>query len=255
MSEYLQVAEGLWRGWLESRTSLSDDAESLFDSEFLPEPYLDFGSGANPLVILTTNPGGGLTEQLRESVVAGRSPARPGMTYAEVAQRLAEFYTNHLKGSAQRRITAQHQLARGSDFTGVLQVEMCPWHSPALPNKRRFVRILQDDRELKRYSSALRDHLNGKSVVNVSAVSSAAQLTADRFEPSEWLRFQAEFLGLEQSSSRITPLVWKGDKVTGALWYTAVGSTFRGMVLMMGSNNFPGRAGLEAMAETIRTSA
>ncbi len=90
-----------------------------------------------------------MPHQRRTAVNAGVGPLGPGMTYAAAAQRLGAFYEEELDGAARRRIAALATLSRLAGYDGVLQVEVCPFHSPNLPNKDALIKAAGTDRLLR----------------------------------------------------------------------------------------------------------
>lgn len=255
MSDFLEYAEDLWARWLDGPMEVSPKLAGLFELDACPEPYLDFDAGDHPLVIVTTNPGAPMTHQMRAAILDGRSPVDPAMSYDQVARALADFYRANLRGAAGRRISAQLEVARAAGFDGVLQVECCPWHSADLPRKSRFLELLPSDPELVMYESKLRDFLAARPALAVSAVSSRATLHPDALELSPWLAWQAEILGLIPERSTFVPLVRKENRVTGvAVVSGASGSASKALVLMMGSNSFPGPDGRDTLARALQAS-
>lgn len=253
MSDFLGYAEDLWTRWLNGPVEVSPELASLFELDACPEPYLDFDAGAHPLVIMTTNPGAPMPHQMRAAIHEGQSPVDPSMSYAEVARAMADFYRAHLRGAAARRISAQLEVANAAGFDGVVQVECCPWHSADLPNKSRFLKLLLSDPELAAYESKVRDFIAECPAVAVSAVSSRATLQTGALELSPWLAWQADVLGLGPKPRIVVPLVRNENRVTGAAVVSAEsGGATRALVLMMGSNNFPGQEGRDSLARALR---
>lgn len=132
---FVPFCEMLWRGWLQGTLDLPSFVRSTFDLEAAPEPYLAFGAGAEPLLALTTNPGATMDHQRRAAVQAGESPLNATGDYASAACALGAFYESNLTGAARRRIGALRTLSSRVGLQGVLQVEVCPFHSSALAHK------------------------------------------------------------------------------------------------------------------------
>lgn len=127
----------LWRDWLHEEILDSEFDGLSFDKDSAPEPWLELRSGANPLVVVTTNPGGSMDIQKRSVVKRGRSPIiLPKQTYASSTVGLGHYYeTNLPTGSpAVRRIKSMAQLATLAGYDGLYQVEACPFHSASFPN-------------------------------------------------------------------------------------------------------------------------
>lgn len=251
---FLGHAEQLWNEWLEGPPTLLPAIASFFELDACPEPYLDFDAGAVPLVVLTTNPGAAMSHQSRNAILSGRSPVHPEMAYHQVARVMAEFYGQALSGSAARRISAQSDLASLGGFDGVLQVESCPWHSPTFPSKDRYLELLPSEPRLVEYAKHLNDFLVTQTTVAVSAVSSRMGLEEERLDLNPWLSWQASILGIDVDSAEVVPLVWKGKKVTSAALVSSERGPKKALLLMMGSNNFPGPKGRGRLLRAIQNS-
>jgi hypothetical protein len=122
VEKYFAFCESLWRSWLSGDIHLHPSAERLFDMQAAPEPYPPFDKGHRPLIVLTTNPGGTMFEQLRATVLAGLGPVNQAMSYAEAARAFGAFYEQRLTNPARTRIRALKRLAELVNAEGVLQV-------------------------------------------------------------------------------------------------------------------------------------
>lgn len=229
----------------------SEPVRSRFDLGAAPEPYLPFNPGSNPLVVVTTNPGATMPHQRRDHILAGQSVATPSMSYAEAAEAFSRLYVEQLTNAAGRRVHTQRALALAAGFTGVLQVECCPLHSPQLPGKSTFVQLLDADPALSEYVQVLRDFLEPQPVLAISAVAPRADLVQPGLQLSDWLRWQCDLIGLSPSRADLVPLVWKGQQVTGTALVEKQKSAVKAMVLMKGSNNLPAEPGREIMASAL----
>jgi len=242
--------EQLWRSWLDGKLSLSDALAERFDLDAAPEPYLCFEAGERPLVALTTNPGGTLPFQRREAVLSNTDVLRQTMTYQEVSRVLGQHYRQLLQRKpAGRRIESLLHLASLRSATGVVQVEVCPFHSSSLPKKDTLVSELINDELTKQYLAHVRENLRDRPVVIVSAISSRKTLSAD-LTLSPWLAWKADVAGLPVDKAvRFVSLVTKQDKVTCAALLSPRGAVPKALVLMMGSNQLPGAEGLKRLSE------
>lgn len=249
---YLVLCERWWQSWLAGTPPASPAVRRQFDVDAAPEPYLPFDPGADPLVVLTTNPGATMPHQRRDEILAGGSVVTPSMRYAEAAEALSRFYVAHLRGPAAHRIAAQQALARESGYSGVLQVECCPWHSAQLPGKTGIAELLARDPDLAAYAEALRGFLAARPVLAISAVSSRATLASPDLELSPWLRWQRDFLDLRQDRAELVPLVRKAGRVTAAALVDRRGPGVKALVLMMGGNHLPGASGRALLANALR---
>jgi hypothetical protein len=83
--DLIAFSEVLWRDWLEHRLSASPFIPQTFDLDAAPEPYIRFGAGNRPLVVLTTNPGYTMPHQRWEYVQRAHGPLRPSMDYASAS--------------------------------------------------------------------------------------------------------------------------------------------------------------------------
>lgn len=192
-----------------------------------------------------------MPHQLRAQILARRSVVTPSMRYAEAAEALSRFYIEHLSGAAARRIAAQRALATASGYTGIYQVECCPWHSPALPDKAAFVELLNTDAALIEYTQALQAFLEPHPVLVISAVSSRDSLASPSLPLSPWLAWQRDLIGLRQSDAELVPLVRKGERITSAALVDRTGPVVKAFVLMQGSNQLPGREGRAILAPAL----
>ena len=250
LTSFETFTEQLWRSWLDGELSLSAALTQRFDLEAAPEPYLRFEAGDRPLVALTTNPGGTLPFQRRAVVLSNTDVLRETMTYQEASSVLGQHYRQLLqRKAAGRRIENLLTLARDRSATGVVQVEVCPFHSRSLPKKDTLVSELVNDELTKQYLAHVREYLRDRPVVIVAAISSSKTLSAD-LTLSPWLAWKAEVAGMYiDKSTRFVPLVTKQDKVTCAALLSPRGAVPKSLVLMMGSNQLPGTEGLKRLSE------
>jgi hypothetical protein len=248
---FFSLCERWWQSWLAEMPGASEGVRSRFDLNAAPEPYLPFEPGAGPLVVLTTNPGATMPHQHREQIMRGQSVVTPSMSYAEAADALSRFYVEHLSGAAAQRIAGQRAVATEAGYTGVLQVESCPWHSPKLPDKTTFIKLLAADTELAEYTQELHAFLEPRPVIAISAVSSRASLASSDIPLSPWLAWQRDLIGLRQPYAEMVPLVWKGPRITAAALVERRGGGVKALVLMQGGNHLPGANGRATLASAL----
>jgi hypothetical protein len=251
---FISFCESLWQDWLTGRLETSPFVKQTFDLDAAPEPYISFESGQNPLVALTTNPGKTMPHQRRRSVQAGRGPLSPAIDYEAAAEALGAFYERRLAGRpAGRRIAAIRALSALAGAEGVVQVEVCPFHSRALPNKLGLLQEIGKVGLLRRYVEELRAFLMTRSVLAISTVSS--QISIRSGTPlSPWAMWLSELTGPNPKRARFVRLVTKGKKVTAAAFVSSHAGTQRSLVLMMGGNHLPGERGLAILADALRKS-
>ena len=255
-SAFFEYCESLWKSWLEGRLVASPFVDGAFDLDAAPEPYLSFRTGASPLFVLTTNPGGTMPHQLKSSVAAGAGPLNASMSYAAAASALGAFYEDphNLKGPANRRIAALQSLARLVGRDGVFQVEACPFHSESFPGKGAFLDSLDTDGLLSEYVGRVQSFLRDRPVVIVAAVSTQVSL-GPSLQLSKWLLWQANLAGLDLVAARFIPLVERRGKVTCGAFVSGEGEAVKALVLMMGGNHLPGNSGLVALSSAMLAAA
>ncbi|MCR9117705.1 MAG: hypothetical protein NXI22_12240 [bacterium] len=236
---YANYCELVWREWLEGELATSDSTALRFQVDHLPEPYLLFGSGENPLYVLTTNPGNGIEHQHRANILTGSSIVEHSKKYCDAAKVLATYYTTQLTGPAKNRIDGFMHLATRAGYDGFIQLESCPLHSGSLPSKRKLPQFFQEEPFLKKYVSALKDALRNMSVVGLSAVASTTPITRDTVLASPWLKWQADLIGLVQDEADMLPLTTRNSTPTSALIYSRTKQGVKGLLLMMGGNHLP----------------
>ena len=241
--DYIEFTEELHKKWIVDRLELDEKVKKDFQVDYLPEPYLDFNCGENPLYILTTNPGGGMEMQKRDVIVLNNSES--GIVkddkYSDIAKKLANFYIDILKGSsAGRRIDKMLELASQSHFDGIFQVESYPLHSATLPNKKQFLKMMQNDSFFREYTDLLQKLLSNKTTIVISATSSQKSISVDNIRNNVWLKWQSEMIGIDNIDNvTLIPLVTKDDKITSAFLYEKQNDSVKGFILTMGSNNLP----------------
>ena len=252
MSEdFIGFCESVWRDWLADALDYSSFVRARFDINAAPEPYISFGAGRRPLLALTTNPGATMWHQRRAAVQLGTGPLSASADYATAARALGTFYEHRLTGPAGRRIAALRMLSDILGTDGVLQVEACPFHSPALPGKVALLGAIGEGGLLGQYVEHVRAFVRRRPVVVVSAAASRVSLQQD-MHLSPWLRWQAETAGLNLDDAAFVPLIQKGAKTTCGAFVSRADGVEKALVLMMGGNNLPGRIGLETLVAAVQ---
>lgn len=249
---FISFCESLWQDWLAGRLETSPFIKKKFDLDAAPEPYIVFGSGQQPLVLLTTNPGRTMPHQQRAAVRAGRGPLSEAIDYTTAASVLGAFYEQRLAGrAAGRRIAAMRALSASVGANGVIQVEVCPFHSRSLPNKLGLLPEIDKGGLLTRYVEQARAFLIARRMVAISAVSSRVSL-GHGMVLSPWITRQAEIAGLDLKRAQFVPLVNKKAKATCGTFLSCHDGVPKALVLMMGGNHLPGDEGLGILAEALQ---
>ena len=245
---YKDFCDTLWRSWLDGRLELPPSLRVRFDLNASPEPYLPFGAGARPLVVLTTNPGATMRHQRRSVILRGNTRVAASSRYEDVARRLGRYYSTQLSGQARYRIDALTRLAKWAGFDGYVQVECCPFHSSRLAKKASLVKEMAEGSILTTYTRHLLRFLRTRPVLILSAVGTHRPVTAQAVRRSPWLQWQADLVGLAVAEAEFVQLVSNGRSPTGALLIDRTGTALKALLLMMGGNHLPAEAGLRKLA-------
>jgi len=253
MSEgFISFCESLWQDWLADRLETSPFVRRAFDLDAAPEPYLSFGCGENPLFLLTTNPGGTMPQQQRAAVQAGRGPLSPAINYAAAAKALGAWYEQQLaRCAAGRRIAAMQKLSALVGAEGVVQVEVCPFHSCSLPNKAELLREISRGGLLTRYVQEVRAFLITRPVVAISAASTRTPMESE-MPLSPWATWLLEVSGQDPKRAKPVLLVTKREKITARALVSSQDGAPKALVQMMGGNHLPGEHGLDLLADALR---
>jgi len=243
---------------IKSSLKVSPFIQSIFQLEFAPAPYFYLAAidralaephllphvDPKPLVILTTNPGGGLENQRRDF-------AKP-TTYAEMAVSAPHDW-QYLPPAARNRCRKMVHLATLCNANGiVLNVEALPFHSPYLPSKTAILQHSASDPLIQRYTTTLQQFLADKTVLAIAAVSSTTDLKSKDFRLSRWLEWKCELMGLRPTHATVIPIVQKqNEKVTAALWVDKQANRTAGLYLNMGTNGLPKSQGLDRIATVL----
>ena len=250
---FTAFCESLWRDWLAGTLETSPFVKAAFDLDAAPEPYISFSAGTRPLVALTTNPGATMPHQRRAAVRIDGGPLSTSAKYATAAKALGDFYEQRLTGPARRRIARLRSLSALMGTDGVVQVEVCPFHSPSLPKKDGLLRAIREDGLLTRYVDHVQRFLRDQMVLVVSAAPSRVSL-GPGMSLSAWVTWQAKLAGLDLERAEFVPLVRKGAKTTCGAFVSSDNGAPKGLVLMMGGNHLPGEERLGILAEALRRS-
>lgn len=249
---YQDRCEEIWAQWLEGHVPGSSVLKKRFDLDAAPEPYLWFEEGADPLVVVTTNPGATMDHQRRPKVIGGESFLHPGLSYSEAAAALGAFYKRELTDAAKRRIDAQGEISNQAGFDGLLQVECIPWHSASLSGKESVIQALTAEPAFQTYVKPLREFLFRQPTIALSAVSTRSPIGIGSIQKSVWLKWQTDLMNLRLDKAVFLPLVRKEEKVTSGAVIDRTGGAVKAMVLMMGGNHWPNSSARRALAEEIR---
>jgi hypothetical protein len=227
---YIEFCQKLFQDWQNNNLNVNETCKRLFQLEYIPEPYLNFKKSKNPLYILNINPGSGMDElQLRDKITENN--------YEEIANRFGDFYLSDdfkKAGAAYRRNIRALEIAKENGFDGFINLETIPFHSNTL-NKVSGLKVVKSEPILIEYTTLLKDFVNDKCVIVVTACSSKHSITKDTISNNSWLDFQRDCIGLNLETSKLIPLVMKDSKVTVAI----ISDKNKHILLMMGSNNFP----------------
>ena len=248
---YFDYCEKMWRRWINAEADYSALLHKIFQIDHCPEPYLYFYSDSiQPLHFLTTNPGAGMPHQNIHNILQNDSVVAKNQSYYDNAKKLADFYSTSLTGNARVRVEAMKRLSSLYSSQGFTQVECIPFHSKNLPNKRQVIQYCRQDKELNQYISLLKDYLDDKDVIAVSAVGSANEIICREAYFSEWLVWQAEIMGFSFRSAEKHDIILhkQTGRVTGALLLSHKGHAKKAFFLMMGSNSLPGPEGVRKIA-------
>lgn len=248
--DFIQLCETLWRDWLAESLDVSSFVDATFDMNAAPEPYVSFDAGRRPLIALTTNPGMTMPHQLRSHVQQGNGPLNRGMDYAKAARILGSFYKQELSPSnpAKHRITKLLNLSSLLGAEGVLQIDVCPFHSPTMPKKLALIRESAQHGLLARYVEAVQGYIAAQSVVVVSAVGTQKSLRPG-MKVSPWLAWLSIIAGLDLKHASFVRLVSRDAKTTCGAFVSSGSGVMKAHVLMMGSNNLPNSEALKVLTE------
>jgi len=204
------------------------------------------------MYFLTTNPGKGMDVQSLREIQRSRSIIDPSSSYDEIANRLGEYYRETLSGAAKRRIEGMLGLAQRSGFDGVVQIEVCPFHSRSLPKKDELVRHVETDGVLCEYISLVRAVLANVSALSISAVGSSNSISLETISSRNWLNWQAELIHFDQRNAEVVPIIQRADKTTSAFVFSSRKNIVSGFILMMGSNNLPRLDTMNRVSDLLR---
>ena len=247
MTEYLSFCDELLDLWRADK--LKAPSGFGLSEEYVLEPYLAFDGALElderpRLILLTTNPGGGMAFQCGAAVVDG--------TYREVQAKLAARYAddqkNYPEGDrisllASDRIRKMQMICdtlRDRGLTaapGFLQCEIVPMHSASLPDKNRLVRMLEAEPEnswLGKYLNLLERLLRTNHVIAVDA--------SNRLDKADnlwtgWLGCKARLMGFNGDAERRT--YWN-EKRTVRFDGDLKDGLAHGYCLVKGGNRFAG---------------
>lgn len=232
-SRYLNRCEQIYRDWVQGDTPAG--IEELFDPTFVPEPYLEFGSGENLCVFVTTNPGSGLPVQTLSGLAALANDRLPE-SYGPVSKIMANHYENSgvLKGAARANIRAMRGVAEALGCNKVLQVEIVPWHSANFPNKPKMLTALKSFDAYRSYYEALREMVAESRIV----------LSWSRGVPSlrrgQGVEFKSSVLGLDLARANFHEIS-RTEIVSQALLWSNNARNVRGLFVNYAAANLPKR--------------
>lgn len=211
---YVDLCDELYADWLGGTLNLSARVCAAFPNrvgsttDYCPEPYLVFGDQSDPLVILATNPGNGEPFQRRDAVDAPDSPLKR-LRFADVAPRLGDFYatTSRISMTARNRVHSMRDVARRLGKTGVLQVQLLPFHSDRLD--KSWLEALFKEPLLRDYLDALKAHLD-----RFDTVCAMANVFLPAAKDKPLVRAFGSALGVDPAGWETVPFKHKDDRPT-----------------------------------------
>lgn len=232
MTAYFDFCETLFQNWLKSPHEL-DDFAGDFQLGHVPEPYYFLAEGEKPLYVLNYNPGEGLPQQTRKSILA-----HPHDSYCAVARRLSNFYQNEFSGRATMRNDKILKFAKAMGYDGVVCVETFFLHSRSW-NKYKFLMCYTDNDLVQEYKRLLKEFLRDKPVLRISAVASSksANLENPQTISSEWVKYQNDIMGVDLNSMTFVPITTKSNRITSCIYVGANKKKY--VAFKMGGNDLP----------------
>ena len=256
MNEYLECCETVLEEW--RKGELHGPQGFKLSEEFVPEPYLAFDGHPldDPdkprLILLTTNPGGGMAFQCRTAIKAGeyrdlqatlvKRYTAPQSKYAE-GERISRAATDRIEGM--RRLRDELDKRKLELAPGFLQCEVIPLHSASLPDKPKLSVLLSQesgDSWLGQYLAALRRLLSTSHVVAIDATN---RLDAgDEVWREPWLTYRATLMDFEHRPGRRSYTQPQGETPTVRFdGYVKDYRLARVYGLVQGGNRFAGDMG------------
>ena len=152
-----------------------------------------------------------------------------------LARTMARFYERPgtLKGAPRANIKAMKRIGAAMGRTGILQVEMVPWHSPNLSDKERVIAKLSKHALFMSYRSALENLIRACPLV----LSWSAGLPALR--AGAGVEFKATAMGLDLASANILEIARTERGISQALLWSKDLSRTKGIFVTQGSANLP----------------
>lgn len=234
LRQYQEASQAVYESWCNG--TADEVLPHIFEAQYLPEPYLDFGfsQDENFCVFLTTNPGKGSDVQLREGVEKLCGGSVP-IEYHPLARTMACHYDggNSINNAARANIEAMKGIASAMGRTGLLQVEMVPWHSPNLPDKDGAVAELSESALFMNYRTALERLIRACPLVLSWSAGFPARRTGTGVD------FKANAMGFDLASANILELSRTDRGISQALLWTRDSTTIRGLFVRQGSANLP----------------
>jgi hypothetical protein len=232
---YFTFCQELYEKWFNNK--LEDWClHEFFELDAMPEPYLLFGKVDDPLYFLTTNPGQVLDFQLRRS---GEKD------YSIRSRELAHYYRTQLKvKNAKTRIKKVLELKDQLNKTGVVQIEVVPFHSKEFKarDKEIFSTKGFESNLYSKYYSLLQDFIRDKVVINLQG----GAPSKNRFYNNNWLKLIKDLLNL--NNLELFPLKTKIDgKVTVGVLFDKENHKY--VICNQGMNNFPNDEGMKMLSK------
>ena len=230
--DYIHYSEKIFQDWLNNNISDRDSLSKLFQMDYAPEPYFEVKKGSKSIYMLLTNPGSGMDFQHRKEFSSKSN-------YGAFQDILSDIYLSEEfkeKGglNAYRRLKKAIDFAYYLDYNGLINIETIPFHSERL-DKAKAIQAINSISILNEYVKYLKEFLEAKPCLVVSACSSKETISIDSIKNSAWLSLQADLVSFNLDNYTMKTLTEKNGKVSSAMFVSAN----KYFVLMMGSNNLP----------------
>lgn len=213
--------------WKKNVDFYADMAED-FQTECIPEPYCEVAEGKKKLFVLNYNPGKAMDPHHRDYIKAHFA----GKTYEYISKNLLDIIQNNLNATAKNRLDKMKQTCDALGFDGLESVETFFLHSSKM-DKDKFLKKYKE--KFVEYTNCLKAYLKDKTVLAVCAVSSRESISRKTIMASDWLKYQAEILGVNFATAELFAVRKKEGKTTCAFLV----QNKKIFVFMMGNNGLP----------------
>jgi hypothetical protein len=244
---YQDASQAIYQDW---SAGGGEPLPTCFDREYLPEPYLNYGftDVEGSCVFLSTNPGEGMAHQLPSSVAELSGGTLPS-EYEPLSITLARFYEDpgKFRGYARHNVRKMKKFARVCFDAGVLQVEAIPWHSHALPSKKKVMdELLRDCRIYREYHETLKEFLSVCPAVFAWSAGNPNKRGGSGMD------LKADLMEFDLGSAEALTLADGSYEVSQALFWTRESGRLRGIFVNQGSATLPADKKFDAIAKVLR---